>query len=189
MSNNRRAGPAAAGCLLDEQSDPPLRHVLGRLLAAAGTADLAIARMRLAGIDLSPSELGGVGRCRVLIGALDMEMLEAGPAIGTHLRSLAAFLASGRVQIRANRTRSWAPDFSVFAGLPQRPALPDGRICLIGTHYFYKYPTTGPAFTTVLADVGSVRRATRRFGELWETADDVLPVITETFERMVGQFT
>src|SRR5690606_30543068 len=62
--------------LLDDRSTPPLRTLIGALLARAQTADFAISRMRLDGLDLGGGELARLERCRVLLGRLDARTLE-----------------------------------------------------------------------------------------------------------------
>ena len=59
--------------LLDEQSQPPLRAVIGALLTSADSADIAVMRVRLAALDLREKELTRVSRCRILIGQLDAQ--------------------------------------------------------------------------------------------------------------------
>jgi hypothetical protein len=60
-------------------------------------------------------------------------------------------------------------------------------LCLFGAHYFYKYPTNGPSFTTLLTDGGSIRRASLRFARLWAEADDVLPFLRESLEHAFNE--
>lgn len=180
------AGRSAGGHLIDEESPRPLRLVLGTLMAKSRTADLAIARIRLGVVDLTPAE-ASLGRCRVLLGTLDVHSLETG-ATGGHaaLETLRAFLASGRLLVRTVRTRGWTPDFSVFTGLPVLPSVPAGAICLVGAHYFYQQPESGASLTAVLSDPRSVALAARRFERLWREADDVAPVVGETIERFLA---
>lgn len=178
-----------ASILLDDRSDPPLRAVLGSLLARASTADLAISRMRLDGLDLAGGELSSIRRCRVLLGRLDAQALEEmmggherGPARRHHLQHLRNFLASGRVEVRAAGVVTWNPDFSILGGLQAAPA---STIGLVGAHYFLRpYPIDGAAFTMVLTDAEPVRRLHERFDELWELGYDVGEVVRAALEHL-----
>ena len=174
----------AFAALVDERHEPPLRETLGRLLASARTADIAITHLRLAGLDLSPSEAGGLERCRVLLGHMDATVLfdaGSGPAAThQHLALLHAFAKSGRLEIRTAPHHVWNPDFSVFSGLGG-----NGRAALVGAHYFGRpYPRYGLAFTCVLTSDGAVHACARRFAELWAAGYDVLPVVIDTLERL-----
>ena len=165
--------------LLDEQSEPSVRQLLGRLMAGAERADFAIARVRLAGLDLSPHELGGMRACRVLLGRFDAGTLAdvqspAGAAErGAAPRGLCAFLGSGRVQVRAAGVAAWTPDFSILHGSA-------GAVALIGGHYFARpEPAGGAVLTCATADAEAVRRAGERFEELWSLGYDVLDVVRD----------
>lgn len=183
-----------SGVLLDDRRHPPLRQVVGRLLARATTADFAIGRVRLAAVDLTEAELRRVQRCRVLLGRLDAETLTAPPGAHApapdsagHLLTLRAFLESGRVSVRTAGGTLWLPDFSVLDGLPPTAGFPGGAVCFIGAHYFARpYPTRGPALTCLLAGPGSIASARERFEELWEIGYDVLPVILETLDALLA---
>jgi hypothetical protein len=186
--------PLAGGpLLLDERASPPLREVIGALLASAREACFAVARVRLAGIDLSASELAGVRRCRVLLGRLDADVLADAEAaarrgeLRRNLQVLAAFLASGRVEVRAAGLEAWVPDFSVFMGLPA-DAVPGGCAAIVGGHYFHRpFPVTGPSLTCVIPGGAAARRAARRFEELWAAAHDVLPVVEDAIARALRE--
>src|SRR6202007_2430625 len=60
--------------LLDERNSS-MRDVIGALMQRASHADFAVARIRLAAISLSASELQHV-RCRVVLGRLDVASLD-----------------------------------------------------------------------------------------------------------------
>lgn len=170
--------------LLDEHHDPPLRYTLGRLLACARTADIAISHLRLAGLDLTPSEAGGLERCRVMIGHLDAAALldsAHDSAMGRdRLRLLSAFAASGRLEMRTAPHHTWTPDFSVFEGIR-----PDRAAALVGAHYFGRpYPRFGLAFTCVLTQPHAVQTCRARFAQLWTAGYDILPVVTDTLHRL-----
>lgn len=170
--------------LLDEYHDPPLRQTLGRLLTCARTADIALTHLRLAGLDLSPSEAGGLERCRVMLGQLDADVLfDAGASAADardRLQLLTAFAKSGRLQMRTAPHHVWNPDFSVFGGLPA-----ERSAALVGAHYFGRpYPRFGIAFTCVLTSASAVRACRERFEQLWTDGYDVLPVVVDTLQRL-----
>ncbi|MGQ0813566.1 MAG: hypothetical protein ACT4O1_03785 [Gemmatimonadota bacterium] len=167
--------------LLDEHHEPPLRQTLSSLITTARTADFAIAHLRLAGLDLKPSETDDLERCRVMIGHLDAAVLfdavGPGPA---HFEVLAAFAQSGRLEMHTAPHHAWNPDFSIFRDLPN-----GGDAALLGAHYFGRpYPRFGLAFTCVMTQSAAVRACTRRFEELWAAGYDVLPVVIDALERL-----
>jgi hypothetical protein len=185
MSNSPRAA------LLDETSRPPLRVVLGGSLARCSDASFAIRRVRLAGIDLSPAELGPLRTCRVLIGRLDAGSLHDVPAgaeaRGPALERLLHFAASGRLAVRSAPTTGWNPDFSVLQGVAGANGAAPSDLCIVGCHYFYEPdPPDGPALTTILTAPASVQLALRRFDTLWESAYDVLPAVAHALERLLS---
>lgn len=167
--------------LLDETATEPVRVRIGRLLSVASAADFAVARIRLAALDLTDPEVSIVTRCRVLLGRLDAAMLHSqGAGGGTdaleRLRVLRRFAASGRLEIRSAGLGAWDPDFSIFRSSP--------AVALLGAHYFGpRYPLVGPSFTIVTPDPEVVRVTARRFEALWRGAHDVLPAIREVLER------
>src|SRR4051812_43114754 len=123
--------------LLDEQSHPPLRMLIGKALREAESADFAIGHVRLCAIDLSDQELSRVRMCRLLIDRLDVEMLSdaadiaaSGNGLALNLERLLVFARSGRLQLRSAVTPSWSPDFSIFTGLPGTNEAPSGAMCL-----------------------------------------------------------
>ncbi|MBR9991368.1 MAG: hypothetical protein KFH98_16510 [Gemmatimonadetes bacterium] len=169
--------------LIDDGSRPTLRDRIGSLLSACATADIAVGHIRLAAIDLTERETRRVGRCRILLGRLEVRALtDFGTPetdIDERMQTLLAFLESGRVQIRSAGLGAWSPDFSVYRGLP------DGSACLLGPHYFREAPSTyGPSFTALLSDARSIRMVGARFDELWERSHDVLePVVSAVYRR------
>lgn len=161
-----------------------LRQRIGALLAGARSADFAVARIRLAGIDLSAAELAGVERCRVLLGELDASTLadaaESGvvPARRAALGRLLAFARSGRLQVRSAGLGAWMPDFAII-GAPTGPPT-----TLLGAIYLGPpYLTVGPSLTCVTHSPMAAALAAPRFDELWERGHDVLPAIIEVLER------
>jgi hypothetical protein len=175
--------------LLDDRTDPPLRTLIGTLLARATTAEFAISRMRLDGLDLGGGELSRIQRCRVLLGRLDARALEElmggdhhGPARRHHLRALREFLSSGRVEVRASGVIAWNPDFSILGGLHDAPA---EAVALVGAHYFLRpFPIDGVALTTMITAPGTVDRVRTRFEELWEEGYDVGDVVRAALDHL-----
>lgn len=165
--------------LLDERSAPSLREVIGGLMVDADTVDFAIARIRLANLDLADDEVNGPRRTRVLLGHLDAStLLDARTAADTTVARLDRWARSGRLAVRSAGIGAWTPDFSVYHR-------PDGSSCLMGAHYFGSPQlTVGPSFTTVSEDPASARLLQRRFDELWERSHDVLPAIIGVLERV-----
>ena len=168
--------------VLDERSRAPFRARAGALLTAASRADFAVARIRLAALDLTVEEVTAVRRCRVLLGQLDAAtLLDTAEVVPTgaaeRLGVLRSFILSGRLEVRAAGLGSWTPDFSVFRGAA-------GQAALLGAHYFgAPYAIVGPSFTLELQDPVSVRLIGGRFEELWEGGHDVLPAIGDVVER------
>ena len=169
--------------LLDEHSEPPLRGTIGRLLRASHTADVALSRIRLAALDLTPEEMRGPRRCRVLLGQLDASSLHDrpggatrdGPAIG----ALLDWLASGRLEVRSAGIGGWNPDFSLYETGRGR------RTALLGAHYFVDAGlAAGPLFTFVVEEPTPCDLLARRFEEVWARAHDVAPAIAEVLERV-----
>jgi hypothetical protein len=197
--------------LLQETGAPSVRAVIGELMRRSLAADFAVARIRLAAVDLVPSEVARIRRCRVLVGRLDANAIVPGSKADEHtLAALSSFVASGRAEIRSAAGASWLPDFSVFTlssggdgprdAAAARSDLPvpgdaerrqeigvtrDARpaVCLMGAHFFApEAAITGPAFTAVLTDAHAVQQAAMRFELLWENGYDVAPVIASMLE-------
>jgi hypothetical protein len=178
---------ARSAALLDERSTPALRRVFGRFLASSRSADLAIRRVRIAGIDLSPAELGPLSSCRVLVSRLDAGALHDLPAsrdAATVLHGLLRFVESGRLQVRAAPTVAWNPDFSLF-----HPAVAsDPPIAVVGSHYFHEPDQTGgPALTTILTTPRAVALTERRFVEIWDSGYDVLPAVRSAIGALLSE--
>lgn len=170
--------------LIDEHADVSLRRRIGELLRTSRTAAFAVTRIRIAGIDLTPGEIAGIERCRVLVRRVDADMLmEAADHVGDaarlrDLHVLGAFLASGRVEVRAAGVEGWVPDFSVFRG--------ERDVVLLGAHYFGRpYPILGPSFTGAVTVPAAVELAARRFELLWQESRDVLPTIRSAIEAIL----
>jgi hypothetical protein len=171
--------------LLDEQSQPPLRVVIGTLLGSATVADIAVMRVRLAALDLGRDELSRVQRCRILIGQLDAHSLSVGGAVTTdpaaRVAALLRFLRSGAVEIRSAGMNGWTPDFSIYRGIETGSGA--NAVCLVGAHYFHEPPERGPSFTWALDEAAAIQRITRRFEEMWERSHDVLTAVIQTIEQ------
>lgn len=162
--------------VIDERSERPLRAIFGELLLSSGSVDIAIARIRLAALDLTDAEVRGPRLCRVLLGHLDAStLLDAAsdrasrqPAFGI----LADWLASERLEVRSAGIGAWTPDFSVFRGRTGTAT------CLVGAHYFENPQlTVGPSVTAITDEAEIARLLEGRFQELWEGAHDVAPAI------------
>lgn len=165
--------------LLDETSSPPLRDLIGRLMAGAHAVDFAIARIRLANLDLTAEEVGGPKRCRVLLGRLDAStLLDTDAADHDAVAGLIRWAGSGRLAVRSAGIGAWTPDFSLYH-------TPDGGTCLVGAHYFGSpHLTVGPSFTAVSDDPEARAILRRRFDALWERSHDVLPAIVGVLEQV-----
>jgi hypothetical protein len=169
--------------LLDERDRPSLRRRIGSLLAGAQEAAFAVARIRLALLDLTDEEVSRLRRCRVLLGQLDASMLldaaeEAAPlGTGPDLSGLGRFVLSGRLEVRSGGLGTWSPDFGVVSA-------PGGRTGVFGSIQFGNPELViGPAFTAVITEPEATRALLARFDELWASAHDVLPAIREVLER------
>lgn len=175
-------GTVSAITLIDERSQRPLRAIIGNLLVSSERADIALARVRLAALDLTEEEARGPDSCRVLLGQLDASTLL--DAVGDHagptpeLARLADWLASGRLEVRSAGIGAWTPDFSVFRDHDHTAT------CLVGAHYFGSPQlTVGPSVTAVTQDEPAALLLEGRFQELWDGAHDVAPAIQEVLGR------
>ncbi|CAN5628103.1 hypothetical protein BH23GEM9_BH23GEM9_05240 [soil metagenome] len=193
-------------CLMDEQTTPALRQVIGSLLRSATHADIAVMQIRLAAIDLGANEFSALRRCRILLGRLDAQELASlgapGDSAQLHLHALHAFLTSGRAQIRSAGMAAWSPDFSVYrdAGIGSDSSGTGGAAsisghrservgrgaCIVGAHYFHRpVVDDGPSLTCVMTDAPSVNLAHRRFDDLWDRAHDVHAAVVGAIERIM----
>jgi hypothetical protein len=163
--------------VLDEFTTPSLRETMGVLMSASTRVDMALTRMRLAGIDLSDGEVSKLERLRVVIGKLDADaLLQSQSKPVAHIERLRAFGASGILEIRSVPRFHWDPDFSIY----------DQRAALIGAHYNdLPYTADGIALTCVINNPDAIRRAQLRFDEMWERGYDVLPVVIETLDALL----
>ncbi len=176
--------PRTGPFLLDERSPTPFRSVFRRILADSTQLDTAILRIRLSGVDLSPEELEGLDRLRILVADLNAQTLEEeafallmDPGKRETLDGIQGLLSMGLLELRAAPLAGWSPDFSVFSdrGGP--------RALLLGLHWIQRpFPHRGPAW---LAAFGSeeARRGHDRFEELWRGGHDIGPAVLKLLTR------
>ena len=166
--------------LVDETVEPTLRESLGQKLQAAERADFAVARIRLAALDLTEAEVAAPIQWRVLLGQLDAAMLleTADGFARPALDRLMALARSGRLQVRSAGLGAWVPDFAVVGGA-------SGMAAAVGAIYFGRPAlVSGPSLTVWTEDPEAVRRVRQRFEGLWELSHDVLPAIVDVLERV-----
>ena len=184
--------------LLDEVRSPTLRETLSVLLTRASHADFAVAELRLSGLDLSVLGQKPDQRFRVLVRhfnsefAYDATTAAPGSAVRNRIVRLRELAMSGRVEVRAARLDVWTPDFSILRDVdPHCGPVSSGNavsdVLLLGAHYFDRpFPLSGAALTSATTSAQAVRRAARRFEELWQRADDIVPVIIEILEHALN---
>lgn len=168
--------------VVDERSERTLRTVIGELLVDATRADIALAKVRLAALDLTKAEVQGPALCRVLLGQLDASTLADAATESRHSRQglhrLAGWLTSDRLEVRSAGLGAWAPDFSVFE---TRSGI---LTSLIGAHYFgIPQLAVGPSVTVIDPRAETAGLLRGRFEELWARAHDVAPAILTVLER------
>lgn len=171
-----------AGEMSGDRVGESLRTLIGGLLMTATRADIALARVRLAALDLTAPEVRSGARCRVLLGELDASVLldaaDNAAAIRPGLRHLAEWLASDRLEVRSAGIGAWMPDFSVYEDRAGRAT------SLVGAHYFGSPQlAVGPSVTVVMTDEDAARLLRERFDELWTRAHDVAPAILDVVRR------
>lgn len=172
--------------LFDERASPDLRGWFDRLARDSVRIDVAISRIRIAGLDLSDPGLSDPPRIRVCVAGVESGRLEeevVAAASSPHLRAALArvlsLLESDRLRIRSAPLAGWSPDFSVFHG---RGSL---RGALIGLHWFQRpFPHGGPALAAYFPG-RSARPASVRFGDLWERAHDVRTPVHAVLVRCI----
>ena len=163
--------------VLDEFTTPSMRETIGALMGVSTHVDMAVAHMRLAGLDIHQRETGRLQRLRVVMGKLDADaLLQAASRPLDQLRRLRTLTGSGLLEVRTVPRFRWRPDFSVYDGA-----------ALIGAHYNdLPYPADGIALTCVVTDANAVRRCARRFEQMWDLGYDVLPVVIETLDQLLA---
>jgi hypothetical protein len=174
------------GMLHDAATTPTVREIIGWFMANAEQADFAIANVRLAAIDLRPTEHSGLRRCRFLLSRIDAEFSADAAALtrdarAGNLQNLIRFIDSGRLEVRSTGAPRWTPDFSLYHGLGTARE----SAVMLGAHYFQLLHSKPVPLTCVLRELSAVRRAGENFERLWQDAYDVLPVIRETLEQVV----
>ena len=167
--------------VMDEYTRPSMRETFSTLMSISTHVDMAVAHMRIAGMDLRPGEAGKLQRLRMVIGKLDADAL-----LQTHARPidqlerLRSFATSGILQVRLVPRFQWTPDFSLFSG--------GERAMMIGAHYSAApYPSDGIALTCVVNDANAVRRCAARYERMWQLGYDVLPVVIEMLDQLLSE--
>lgn len=184
FSSMSQENPPARAALIDERSPIPFRGLFRQLLIDSTELDSAILRVRLSGVDLSPRELGGLHRLRILVAEINAKTLEEeafalfmDPVRKETLTRIQGLLQGGRLELRCAPMAGWSPDFSVFSG-PGGP-----RALLLGLHWMLRpFPYRGPAW---LASFGpdEAREGHKRFEELWNGAHEIGPAVLRLLER------
>jgi hypothetical protein len=173
--------------LLDELHVPSVRETMGRLFSTAQGVDLAIARVRLAAVDLRADEISSLQRCRLLLSTVDANLLhdssgQTSPERRKTVERLIAWAGSGRLELRSCGILAWSPDFSIYhhdAGARS--------VALVGAHYFQSmFSGHGTALTCVIRQQAAVRHAAGRFEELWSSGYDVLPVVVDALTQSLN---
>ncbi len=164
--------------VLDEHTAPSMRETFSELMSSSTHVDMAVANMRLAGIDVRPGEVSGLRRLRLVMGKLDAAaLLQTQTRPVEQLQRLHALVRSGLLEVRTVPRFQWTPDFSVF-----------DKAVLLGAHYTeLPYPIEGVALTCVITEESARRRCARRFEEMWDLGYDVLPVVLETLDVLLSE--
>ncbi len=169
--------------LVDERSAPGFRELFGNCCAASTALDVAIARIRLGGLELRAGELSRLTSIRVVLAEVNAVRLaaEADAALADaakreNVEVLRLLFRAGRLHLRAAPLAGWSPDFSVFS-------VSGAASCaIVGPHWFQKpYPHPGPALAS-LHGAEDARRLSARFSELWMAAHDIGPAIQAILE-------
>lgn len=169
--------------LLDERTLPDFRTVYGRLFRRSDRVDVAIRKIRLAGVSLGERELGGPDDIRVLLAeinaltlAAEAEAMAVTTAGRRRVGLLLELLEGDALRIRSAPLGGWAPDFSLFH---QHGA---DTVLLTGLHWFERpYPHRGPALASLHRGLDAVRIA-GRFENIWGAGHDVAPAIRRILE-------
>jgi hypothetical protein len=175
--------------LLDERSSVPFRRVFGQLLSSSTELDTAILRVRLSGVDLSPREMGGLHRLRILVAEINAQTLEEeafalfmDPAKRETLHRIQHLLQEGRLELRSAPLAGWSPDFSVFSGAGGPRAL------LLGLHWVLRpFPHRGPAWLVCFGPE-EAHRGHKRFEEIWSGAHEIGPAVLRLLDRATARW-
>lgn len=170
--------------LLDERSRPDFRDRFGESAREAVAIDVAVRRIRLAGLDLEEDEIRSVRRLRVLVGEVSALTLaaEADAVVADRSRArtfdlLLRLFREGRIETRCAPLAGWTPDFSIFHGASGPARL------ILGFHWFQRpFPHPGPALATVHGPADA-RTVLDRFEAIWEMGHDVRPAIHRLLEQ------
>src|SRR5688500_3984950 len=164
--------------VIDEFTRPTMRDTFSALMSTSEHVDMAVANMRIAGLDLQPGEARELKRLRLVMARLDADaLLQTQSRPIDQLRRLRAFAGSGLLEVRTVPRFNWRPDFAVF-----------DQAALVGAHYSeLPYPVDGIALTCVIADPACVKRCARRFEQMWEAGYDVLPVVIDTLDELLTE--
>lgn len=176
------------GTLMEEGQRPDFRDVFGHLARCSTSIDSAVTRIRLSTLDLTPGELGGVARFRVLLAEVNALSLDAEARVlhtlhtrAPNLRFLTQLIEQGALRIRSAPLAGWSPDFTVFSDTGGPSAV------LCGFHWFQRpYPHRGPALASLHFGDGAAL-ASRRFDALWEQAHDIGPTLWDILTRASRQ--
>lgn len=171
---------------MDERADPDFRTTFGRLARRAVEIDVAVARVRLSGVDLRPGELAAARSLRILVGEVsalalgtEADAVLADPERARNVELLVRLFREGRISVRSAPLGGWSPDFTVFT----RDAGPG--FVLVGPHWFQRpFPHRGPAWAS-LHGPREARRAAARFAELWSAAHEIGGAVRSILEKAV----
>lgn len=192
MTDSSGSLKASRAVVLDDRSGPDARTALGKLIARASHADIAVDRVRLAAIDFRDSDLARLQVCRVILGRLDVHSLidaaesaSRAPAAAVNVDVLMRFIMAGRLQLRSAGASRWRPDFCVLRGPGLRTVTASQALALIGHLGIGAGAERGPDLTCVVSGAAAVRKAGDAFERLWADGHDVLDVVSETLQRHV----
>jgi len=182
----------STGVVIDEESNPDPRRILGRLLRRSSRFDLAIGRVRLASIDFTADDLRPVERCRVLVGGFDNRALlgavgaaSAVPAHSRNLRSLRVIIATGRLQLRSAGLWRWDPDFCLAAGAGLRGWFPAGTAGMVGCLGLSgPVACSIPRLACLVAGTRSTGLLQNSFERLWSVGHDILDVVAAAIDAV-----
>ncbi|MGH7477463.1 MAG: helicase-related protein [Longimicrobiales bacterium] len=177
--------------LLDSGDVGRVRRTIVSLLRRSPRVDIALRRLRIAGIDLADADLGGIERCRLLVGRVDAatwldaaQDVRADPARIGNLGALLRLAMRRRIAIRCAGLGGWDPDFSIFE---PPPAHSDAAVALLGAHYFARpVPARGYSFTAIVDDAAVVMRLRLRFEELWVAGYDASEPVFELLRELTS---
>ncbi|MDT8342313.1 MAG: hypothetical protein RQ751_12435 [Longimicrobiales bacterium] len=145
---------------------------------------IAVTRLRLGTIDLSPRELEGLRAIHLVLAELraveldaEAHALLARAGARGRLAVFGRLLEEGVLKVRVAPLGGWSPDFTVFSD-------PGGaHAVLVGFHAFEQpHPFPGPALGAHFGPA-QARAALSRFREIWARGHDVAPAVRSVFRR------